>query len=381
MTHDSGESAPTYTIGGASCLRFHSMLGRLLQKIRGENMDMEYMIKETAKDSYAMEHLISDPKTVVVGCGGAGNNSVDRLQRIGLWGARTVAINTDRAHLERVQADHRVLIGKRITRGQGAGGHPEIAEHCAEEAREEIAHILKGADITFITAGMGGGTGTGTAPIVAEVAKELGSVVVSMASVPFSAEGLNRSQKAAIGLEKLKKYSDSTIILANDKLLKMVPNLPVNQAFKVMDQMISEVIKEITDAVNQPSLINLDFADLRTVMTGGGTATICYGENSAHDANTVVAEALDNPLVDIDYSGATSALIHITSGPELDLRTTTKVVQGFTDVMDPEANIIFGARIDPKFAGQLKVMAVMNGVEMNYGYRPSTQNEHMPIVR
>jgi cell division protein FtsZ len=357
------------------------MLGSALQKTVGENMNMEYMVKEATKDSFAMEHLISDPKTVVVGCGGAGNNSVDRLKKIGLWGARTVAINTDRAHLERVQADHRVLIGKRITRGQGAGGHPEIAEHCAEEAREELELILKGADITFITAGMGGGTGTGTAPVVAEVAKELGSVVVSMASLPFSAEGNNRGQKAALGIEKLRKNSDSTIILANDKLLRMVPNMPVNQAFKVMDQMISEIIKEITDAINQPSLINLDFADLRTIMTGGGTATICYGENTAGDANTVVAEALDNPLVDIDYAGATSALIHITSGPELNLKTTTRVVQGFTDVMDPEANVIFGARVDPKFAGKLKVMAVINGVEMNCGTQSSAQSQYMPIVR
>jgi cell division protein FtsZ len=207
-----------------------------------------------------------------------------------------------------------------------------------------------------------------------------------MATVPFTAEGRFRGQKAAIGLDKLKKNSDSTIVLANDKLLRMVPNMPVNQAFKVMDQMISEVIKEITDAINQPSLINLDFADLRTIMTGGGTATVCYGENTANDANTVVAEALDNPLVDIDYAGATSALIHITSGPELNLKTTTRVVQGFTDVMDPEANVIFGARVDPKFAGQLKVLAVINGVEMSYGYLPSAQMEnaqsaHMPILR
>ena len=351
-------------------------------------MNMENIVKEATKDSFAMEHLISDPKTVVVGCGGAGNNSVDRLQRIGLWGARTIAINTDRAHLERVHADQRVLIGKRITRGMGAGGHPEIAEHCAEEAREELELILKGADITFITAGMGGGTGTGTAPIVAEVAKELGSVVVSMATVPFSAEGRNRGQKAAIGLDKLKKNSDSTIILANDKLLRMVPNMPVNQAFSVMDQMISEVIKEITDAINQPSLINLDFADLKTIMTGGGAATILYGENTAGDANTVVAEALDNPLVDVDYAGATSALIHITSGPELNLKTTTRVVQGFADVMDSEANVIFGARVDPKFAGQLKVLAVINGVEMDYCVLPSlqmeresAQNAYMPMVR
>jgi len=340
-------------------------------------MDMENIIKEAEKDSFAMEHLISDPRTVVVGCGGAGNNSVDRLQRIGVCGAKTIAINTDRAHLERVHADKRVLIGRKITDGQGAGGHPEVAEHCAEEAREELEMLLRGADITFITAGMGGGTGTGISPIVAEIAKELGSVVVSMATVPFTAEGRLKTQRAAIGLDKLKRNSDSTIVLANDKLLKMVPKMPVNQAFSVMDQMISEVIKEITEAVTQPSLVNLDFADLRTIMTGNGTATVLYGENSACDPRTVVAEALDNPLVDVTYDGATSALIHMTSGPELNLRTINRVVEGFTEVMDPNANVIWGARTDPKFSGQLKIMAVMNGVQMNYGNMPSVQMERM----
>ncbi|MDD4308157.1 MAG: cell division protein FtsZ [Thermoplasmata archaeon] len=351
-------------------------------------MDMRNMIKASENESFAMEHLISDPKTVVVGCGGAGNNSVDRLTRIGVWGAETIALNTDRAHLERVHADKRVLIGKRITHGQGSGGHPEVAEHCAEEAREELEILLKGADITFITAGMGGGTGTGTAPIVAEVAKEMGSVVVSMATVPFTVEGNLKCQRAAIGMEKLKKNSDSTIILANDKLLKMAPKLPINQAFSVMDQMISEVIKEITEAVTQPSLINLDFADLRTVMGSGGTSTVLYGENSASDPLTVVAEALDNPLVDVNYVGATSALIHITSGPEMSLRTATRVVQGFTDIMDPNANVIWGARTDPKFSGQLKVMAVMNGVEMEYQALPSVEMNReqvqmacIPLVR
>jgi cell division protein FtsZ len=340
-------------------------------------MDMENMLKAAETDSFAMEHLISDPRTVVVGCGGAGNNSVDRLQRIGVWGASTIAINTDRAHLERVHADKRVLIGKKITNGQGAGGHPEIAERCAEEAREELEILLRGADITFITAGMGGGTGTGTAPIVAEVAKELGSVVVSMATIPFTAEGRLKGQRASIGLEKLKRNSDSTIVLANDKLLKMVPKMPVNRAFSVMDQMISEVIKEITEAVTQPSLVNLDFADLRTVMAGNGAATVLYGENSANDPHTVVAEALDNPLVDVTYDGATAALIHMTSGPELNLRTMNEVVRGFTEIMDPDANVIWGARTDPRFSGQLKVMAVMNGVQMSCGSFPSVQMERM----
>jgi cell division protein FtsZ len=352
----------------------------MLQKNRGEKMYVENMVNET-RDSYAMENLISNPKMLVVGCGGAGNNSVNRLQRIGVWGAETVAINTDRAHLERVHADKRVLIGSKKTKGQGAGGFPEIGEYCAEEAREELEQILSGADIVFVTAGMGGGTGTGSAPVVAEIAKELGAVVVSMVTVPFTVEGASRRQKAFIGLEKLRANSDSTIVLANDKLLSIVPKMPVNQAFSVMDQMISEVIKEFTEAITQPSLINLDFADLRSVMGSGGTSTILYGENTACDPQTVVAEALDNPLVDVNYCGANAALIHITSGPELNLRTITQVVKGFTDIMDENANVIYGARTDQKFTGQLKVMAIMNGVEMDYGMASPVQMERVPESR
>ncbi len=329
-------------------------------------------------NSFETEYLISDPKILVVGCGGAGNNSVDRLHRIGLMEAETIAINTDRAHLEGIHADKRVLIGKRITKGRGAGGHPEIAEHCAEEAREELEDLLRGADITFITVGMGGGTGTGTAPVVAEIAKELGSVVVSMATIPFAVEGRARNQRAEIGLEKLKRNSDSTIVLANDKLLSIVPKMPIDQAFSVMDQMISEVVKEITEAITQPSLINLDFADLKSVMSGGSTSTIVYGENSANDPQRVVAEALSNPLLDIDYAGATSALIQITSGPELDIRTTTEVVNEFTQIMDPGANIIFGARTSPEYQGQLKVMAIMNGCDLQCNNLPGYQMEALP---
>ena len=340
-------------------------------------MNMQNMV-ENAK-TFESEYLISDPKMVVVGCGGAGNNSVDRLQKIGVWGAETIAINTDKSHLENIHADKRVLIGKRITKGQGAGGHPEVAEHCAEEARSELEKLLEGADITLITAGMGGGTGTGTAPVVAEIAKELGSVVVSMATIPFAAEGRARNQRAEIGLEKLRRNSDSTIVLANDKLLSIVPRMPIDQAFSVMDQMISEIVKEITEAITQPSLINLDFADLKSVMSGGNTSTILYGENSANDPQTVVAEALNNPLLDIDYAGATSALIQITSGPELDIRTTTEVVNGFTEIMDPGANIIFGARTTPEYAGQLKVMAIMNGCELQCSNLPSYQMESTPM--
>ena len=350
-------------------------------------MNMERLVDESAEYSSEIGHPLADPKIVVVGCGGAGNTSIDRLQRIGVWGAETIAINTDRVQLSNIKADKRILIGKKVTKGRGAGGRPEVGEYCAEEAREELERVLSGADMTFITVGLGGGTGTGSAPVVAEVAKELGSVVVSIAMLPFTAEGRMRNQRALLGLEKLKKNSDSTIALANDRLVKIVPRLPIDQAFSVMDQLVSEVIKSVSEAITQPSMINLDFADLRTVMCNGGTSTIIYGENSSRDPERVVSEALNNPLLDVDFAGASNALVHITVGPELNIRSANRVMQKMTDFMGPDANVIFGARVDDDFQGQIKIMSIINGVEANGATFPSIEMEPemsvsmMPMVR
>jgi cell division protein FtsZ len=328
-------------------------------------MGMERLVGNAKALTSESDYLAPDTKVAVVGCGGAGCNSVDRLQRIGVWGAHTIAVNTDQLHLSQIRSDVKILIGKRVTRGCGAGGRPEIGEYCAEEASEEIEQALKGADITFITTGLGGGTGTGSAPVVAKIAKELGSVVVSMGAMPFTAEGAMRRQRAIAGLEKLKRHSDSTIVLANDRLLKIVPKLPVDEAFSVMDQLVSEVIKSIGEAITKPSMINLDYADLKAVICNSDASTILYGENSSHEPERVVAEALSNPLLDVDYRGAKNALVHITAGPELNLRTTTKLVEGMTHFMAPDANVIFGARIDDDYAGQIKIVTILNGVKVN----------------
>ena len=341
------------------------------------------LVDEALQYSSSMERLTADPKIVVAGCGGAGNNSIDRLHRIGVHGAETLAINTDQAHLGRITADKKLLIGKRITKGRGAGGHPEIGEYCAEESRFEIREMLIGADITFVTAGMGGGTGTGSAHIVAEIAKELGSVVIGMVTTPFDVE-CGRKERAKIGLEKIKAVADSTNVLDNNRLLNIVPDMHMDQAFSVMDQMMSEVIKSISEAIIKPSLINLDFADLKTVMCGGGTSTILYAENSANDPATVVAEALNNPLLDVDYSGAHSTLIHITAGPELTLRQTNELIAGMTEHMDPRANVIFGARTDENFAGDIRIMSIVNGVRIDdpyLGCQIEPKSTFMPMVR
>ncbi|HUR25987.1 MAG TPA: cell division protein FtsZ, partial [Candidatus Thermoplasmatota archaeon] len=200
-----------------------------------------------------------EPKIVIVGCGGAGGNTVNRLHKVGVRGAETIAINTDKQALDLVEADKRLLIGKTITRGLGTGGDLEIAKQCAEQARGKLEEMLKGADLVFITAGMGGGTGTGTAPVVADVAKKMGAIVVGMVSTPFNVERA-RIIRGDEGLQKLRSRADSVIVLDNNRLLKYVPNLPIDQAFSVMDQLIAETVKGISETITQPSLINLDYA-------------------------------------------------------------------------------------------------------------------------
>lgn len=322
-------------------------------------MGMNHLVKEAR--SFDMSVEFGKPRILVVGCGGAGNNSVDRLMRIGVHGAKTVAINTDKMHIDRIEAEKKALIGRSITRGMGAGGCPEVGERCALLAENDIRRLISGADMTFITVGMGGGTGTGVAPVVARLAESMGSVVVAIATTPFDAEK-RRCRTAREGLEKLRRHCDSVIVLDNNRLVKMVPNLPIEQAFCVMDQLISEVIRGITETITLPSLINLDFADVKTMMSTGQTATILYGEECADDPEQVIVETLNNPLLDIDYSDASGALIHLTSGPDLSIGTAYSVVDGISSQLSPDANVIFGARLDSDFTGVIRVLAIITGV-------------------
>ena len=301
------------------------------------------------------------PKVLIIGCGGGGGNSVARLHRLGIHGARTVVVNTDAVHLDSIQCDRKLLIGAGVTRGMGAGGKPEIGERCAEIAEQELRNLIGDADLTFVTVGLGGGTGTGVAPYVSELAQAAGSVVITMATTPFKAER-GRMTNALAGIQRLKAVSDSLIVLDNNRLLDLVPNLPVEQAFAVMDHLISEVIKGVTESITLPSLINLDFNDVRTILQGGGTSTIFYGENAEDNPERLVTETLDNPLFDVDYKGARGALIHISAGPGLRLRTAHEVVEGLTAKMRPDANVIFGARVDRKYEGIVRVLAIMTGV-------------------
>ncbi|AKG90996.1 cell division protein FtsZ [Geoglobus ahangari] len=323
----------------------------------------EYYRKElqSRMDNFSFEEF-GTPNIIVVGCGGSGNNTVNRLKNLGVDGVTTIAINTDRQHLEMIKADKKVLIGRSITKGLGAGGYPEIGRKAAELARGTLEELLAGANLVFVCAGLGGGTGTGSAPVVAEIAKKQGAIVIGMVQTPFKVERA-RIGKAMEGLEELKKHADTVIVLDNNKLLEYVPNLPIEQAFSVMDQIVAETIKGIVDTITKPSLMNIDFADVRAIMEHGGVAVMLVGEaKSQNKASEVVRDCLSHPLLEVDYRGATGALIHITGGPDLTIKEAEEIVNNLTFEISDNAMVIWGARISKEFEGIVRVTAIMTGV-------------------
>ncbi|MCQ1537157.1 cell division protein FtsZ [Methanosarcina sp. KYL-1] len=336
-----------------------------MQSIVQEAMKFSEKEKEFRKNAASDEDLeeFGQPRIMIVGCGGAGNNTVNRLYNIGIEGAETVCINTDKQHLDNVRADKKILVGKTLTRGLGAGGYPETGKKAAELARGTLEEVLKDVDLVFVTAGLGGGTGTGVAPVVAEVAKEQGAIVVGMVSSPFRVERA-RIFKAEEGLEDLRRAADTVIVLDNNRLLNYVPNLPIDQAFSVMDQLIAETVKGITETITVPSLINLDYADIRTIMSCGGVAVMLVGESKSQDKSTeVVRTALNHPLLDVDYKGATGSLVHVTGGPDLSLKEAEEIASMLTYELSTSANVIWGARIRDDYEGKVRVMAIMTGVQ------------------
>lgn len=317
------------------------------------------MIQEALENETDFEARLS-PKICVVGCGGGGSNSVHRMNRVGLEGVDTIVINTDQFHLSRVNAKKKLLIGDHSTNGYGTGGDSALGEKVAYDALDKIEALVRDYDIVFVTAGMGGGTGTGAAPVVAEAARKHGAISVALVTIPFDIEK-GRARVAMEGIAKLRERAHSTIILDNNRLLKIVPKLPVEQAFMVMDQLIVEVVKGVTETICETSMINLDFADFRTMMLKGGASTILYGEND--DAEKVVLEALSNPLLDFEFEGATGAMIHVTGGPSLSLKKAYEVFNGVTNRLSDSAHIKLGARIDPDIGSSIKLMAIVTGVK------------------
>jgi cell division protein FtsZ len=346
---------------------------------------MESLIDEALENSAQEEAVrtddedfdqFGDPRIVVVGCGGAGNNTINRLHNIGIEGAETVAINTDKQHLDMIEADDKILVGSNLTDGLGAGGDPDVGKKATEKARATLKNeVLKDADLVFVTAGMGGGTGTGSAPVVANIAKDVGAIVVGMVSMPFRVERA-RVKKAEEGIDELSHYADSIIVLDNDRLLDYVPNLPIGDAFSVMDQIISETIRGISETITQPSLINLDYADMRSIMEEGGVAVMLVGESGDKDKTQVVEEALNHPLLDVDYRGASGSLVHITGGPDLSLTDANGIASKITERLDDDAKVIWGSRIQDDYKDKVRVMAIMTGVESSniIGRDDNTQN-------
>ena len=316
-----------------------------------------------------------DPRIVIIGAGGAGNNTVNRLYNIGVDGADTVAINTDKQHLKMIEADTKILVGKSLTQGLGAGGDPSMGERATEMAQGTIKEVLGDADLVFVTAGMGGGTGTGAAPVCAKIAKEQGAIVVGMVSTPFNVERA-RTVKAEEGLEKLRNEADSIIVLDNNRLLDYVPNLPIGKAFSVMDQIIAETVKGISETITQPSLINLDYADMTSIMGQGGVAVMLVGETQdKNKTEEVVKDAMNHPLLDVDYRGASGGLVHITGGPDLTLKEAEGIAQNITERLEASANVIWGARIQQEYKGKVRVMAIMTGVQSAQILGPTTQKQ------
>ncbi|MDD1718125.1 MAG: cell division protein FtsZ [Methanoregulaceae archaeon] len=335
-----------------------SIVEEALTKVRDDTLDV-------TKSNEELDQILKELRTeiAVIGCGGSGSNTITRMMEEGIHGAKLIAINTDAQHLSRTHAEYRILIGRQRTRGLGAGSIPQIGEEAALENEQDIKRAVGGCDMVFITVGLGGGTGTGCAPIVAKAAKEEGALTIAIVTLPFTAEGAIRMENAEAGLERLRDVADTVIVVPNDRLLEVVPKLPLYAAFKVADEVLMRAVKGITELITMPGLVNLDFADVRTVMERGGVAMIGMGESDSEDkAADSVKKAIRSPLLDVDISGATAALVNVIGGPDMTMAEAEGVVQEVYNRIDPNARIIWGAQVDPAMQSKMRTMLVVTGV-------------------
>jgi cell division protein FtsZ len=327
---------------------------------------MDFLVKDALKNMSENDidaYEVGQARMTVVGCGGGGQNMVDWLHSKGIQGAEIIAVNTDLQDLKLKSADKKILVGKEVTRGLGAGGDPRKGAEAAKESIAEIKEAIQGSDMVFVCAGMGGGSGTGIAPIVAKVAKDMGAIVIGVVTMPFSIERA-RIDKAEQGLQKLRGVTDTVIVIDNNKLVKIAGNLPVQQAFAVANELVSVMIKGIVEIISVPSLVNLDFADVKAIMSSGDVATVGIGASDTNRrVEESVEEALANPLLEIDYSGASGALIHVTGGNDMTLEEIDRVGQLITQSIHPDAEVIWGARVDDNYNKKIAVMTIMTGVK------------------
>lgn len=321
-------------------------------KTRDIDQELEEMVKKQAA------------KIKVVGIGGGGNNSLSRMREIGIRGGELIAINTDAQDLLYANADQKILIGKELTQGLGAGSNPTVGREAAKESDSEIKKKLAGSDMIFITCGLGGGTGTGAAPVVASIAKKQGSLTIGVVTMPFTIEGQKRVENAVLGLEKMEANVDTLIVIPNDKLLELAPDLPLHTAFKIADEILTNAVKGTTELVTTSGLVNLDFADIKAVMVDGGVSLIGMGEsNSEGRALEAVTKALNNPLLDVDVSDAKGALVNIVGGPDMSLDECKDIISSVGDKLSSDAKMIWGAKIAPDMEKSIRVLLIITGVK------------------
>jgi len=323
------------------------------------------MAKSSTEKKHSTSEGVRKPihcRIVVLGIGKAGNNTVNRLMEIGVSGAECIAINTDLHDLSVVHGARRILIGEKVTKGLGAKGDLKVGRSAIEESRQLIDQLLNNADLAFIVVGLGGGTGTAAGPIVADMARRKGAVVVGVLTTPFRSEK-GRFECAVLALNEMRRTCDTVLVIDNNKLVESIPHYPIAEAFKVAEQLLANVIKGIVETISEPSLVNLDFADFRTIVRKGGVAVFSVGESDASNrAEEAVLNALRSPLLDVNYGGATGALVHVCGDSHMTIEEANRVREIVTEKIGREALVVWGARANPSTDGFLKVTLVMTGV-------------------
>ena len=303
-------------------------------------------------------------KIKVIGIGGGGGNSLSRMKEIGIRGGELIAINTDAQDLLYSNADQKILIGRELTQGLGAGSNPQVGQEAAKESESEIKKKIAGSDMIFLTCGLGGGTGTGAAPVVAALAKKQGALTIAIVTLPFTMEGKKRIENAMNGLDRLEGVVDTLIVIPNDKLLELAPDLPLHTAFKIADEVLTNAVKGVTELVTVTGLVNLDFADVKTVMSNGGVSLIGMGEsNSQNRAIEAVEKAINNPLLDVDISNATGALVNVVGGPNMSLDEYKTIIGTIGERLSPDAKLIGGAQISEDMEKSIRVLLIVTGVK------------------
>lgn len=351
---------------------------------QSERVDKDERVDEHGMTDEEIEDIAQSLQTriSVVGCGGGGCNTVDRIAEEGISGAELVAVNTDAQDLRYSKADTKLLIGQEACSGRGAGSVPRKGEESARENIDDIENIVEDQDMVFVTAGMGGGTGTGAAPVVAEAASSH-ALTIAVVTTPFTAEGTARRDNAEGGLRRLEEHADTVIVVPNDRLLDFAPNLPLQKAFKLADEVLMRSVKGITELITKPNLVNLDFADVQTVMSGGGVAMIGLGESDGSDKSRAsVMEALESPLLDVNISKASNVLVNVNGGPNMQIEEAQGVVELLNERVASDSRIIWGAGVSEELQGTIRSMIVITGVESPqiYGDDNSPQQDEQDGV-